>query len=197
MTVLMRKSIRSPKSAFAVVASVLAALVISVLVPRTGAQDQTPAKRTKESSPAFTRAGYVPDQQCASCHRAIYRTYREVGMAKSFYRPSSDNIIEDFASNHFFHEPSNRHYEMIHDDGRFVMQRYQLDDEGQRINEIQQPIDWVIGSGSHSRGYLYQTEVGELFQLPIVWYTQEQSWGMAPGYDQPTHFSLVKIPARM
>ena len=188
----MRISIKLPKHAVAVVVSVVTALVIWVLVPHTGAHGQAPAKTTDESSPAFTRAGYVPDQQCASCHRAIYRTYQNVGMAKSFYRPRSDNIIEDFKNNHFFHEPSNRHYEMIHDNGRFIMQRYQLDEDGQRTNEIQQPVDWVIGSGSHSRGYLYQTEVGELFQLPIVWYTQEQSWGMAPGYDQPRHDGVTR-----
>lgn len=188
----MRTLIKLPKHAVAVVVSVLTALVIWVLVPHTDAQGQAPAGTTHESSPAFTRAGYVPDQQCASCHRAIYRSYREVGMSKSFYRPRSNNIIEDFDDNHFFHEPSNRHYEMVHDDGRFIMRRYQLDEDGQRTNEIQQPIDWVIGSGSHSRGYLYQTEVGELFQLPIVWYTQEQSWGMAPGYDQPNHDGVTR-----
>ena len=188
----MRTLIKLPKRAVAVLASVLTALVIWVLLPHAGAQGQAPAKTTNESSPAFTRAGYIPDRQCAACHRAIYRTFRDVGMAKSFYRPRSDDIIEDFDNNHFFHEPSNRHYEMIHDAGRFVMRRYQLDEDGQRINEIQQPIDWVIGSGSHSRGYLYQTEVGELFELPVVWYTQEQSWGMAPGYDHANHDGVTR-----
>ena len=188
----MRTLIKLPKRAVAVLASVLTLLVIWVLLPHAGAQGQAPAKTTNESSPAFTRAGYIPDRQCAACHRAIYRTYRDVGMARSFYRPRSDNIIEDFDNNHFFHEPSNRHYEMIHDAGRFVMRRYQLDEDGQRINEIQQPIDWVIGSGSHSRGYLYQTEVGELFELPVVWYTQEQSWGMAPGYDHANHDGVTR-----
>ncbi len=192
MTVVMRRLFKLPKRAVAVVASVLTALVIWVFLPHIEAQGQASVNTTNESPPAFTRAGYIPDRQCAACHRAIYRSYREVGMAKSFYRPGSDNIIEDFENNQFFHEPSNRHYEMIHDDGRFVMQRYQLDEHGQRINEIRQPIDWVIGSGSRSRGYLYQTEVGELFQLPIVWYTQEQSWGMAPGYDQPHHDGVTR-----
>ena len=81
---------------------------------------------------------------------------------------------------------------MIHDDGRFTMRRYQLDENGRHINEIEQQIDWVIGSGSVSRGYLYQTESGELFETPVVWYTQEQSWGMAPGYDNEDHDGITR-----
>ena len=40
-----------------------------------------------------------------------------------------------------------------------------------------------LGSGNHSRGYLYRTPSGELYQLPLMWYTQTGRWGMAPGYD--------------
>ncbi|MCH8821977.1 MAG: tetratricopeptide repeat protein [Planctomycetes bacterium] len=141
---------------------------------------------------ALTRDGYIPDQECAACHLEIYRSYGKVGMSKSFYKPSTENIIEDYVNNKFYHQPSNRHYEMIHDAGRFAMRRYQLDETGRHINEIEQQIDWVIGSGSVSRGYLYQTESGELFEIPIVWYTQEQSWGIAPGYDNEDHDGITR-----
>ncbi len=137
-------------------------------------------------------AGYVPDEQCASCHREIWRSYQHVGMARSFSRPHAETVVEDFTDNHYFHEPSGRHYEMTLRDGAYVFRRYQLDEEGEPIHEFEQPVDWIIGSGSHSRGYLYQTPRGELFELPLVWYEQDQRWGMAPGYDGPEHDGVTR-----
>ena len=47
-----------------------------------------------------------------------------------------------------------------------------------------------MGSGKHSRVYLYSTPNGELYQLPIAWYTQEKRWAMAPGFDRPDHLGV-------
>jgi tetratricopeptide (TPR) repeat protein len=82
------------------------------------------------------------------------------------------------------------------DGERFVMRRWQLDEAGEAYNELEVPVDWIIGSGDHSRGYLYQTEAGEMFELPIAWYTQTRSWGMAPGYDSPDHDGITRQVTR-
>ena len=140
--------------------------------------------------------GYVPDRVCAGCHQELYNSYQEVGMSRSFYAPRASNAIEDFASDGFYHEPSKRHYQMIRRDGRLVMKRHQLDASGEPINAVEQEVDWILGSGNHSRTYLYRTPYGELFQLPIAWYTQTQSWGMAPGFDRPDHLGLLRIVRR-
>jgi hypothetical protein len=42
-------------------------------------------------------------------------------------------------------------------------------------------VTFVLGSGSHGRSYLVNHE-GYLFQSPISWYTQRQTWDLAPGY---------------
>ena len=50
----------------------------------------------------------------------------------------------------------------------------------------EQRIAYVIGSGSHAFGYLVR--IGDhLFQSPICYYTQSQSWGIAPGYEMDPH----------
>ena len=50
----------------------------------------------------------------------------------------------------------------------------------------EQRIAYVIGSGSHASGYLVR--IGDhLFQSPVCYYTQTQSWGMAPGYELDPH----------
>ncbi len=140
--------------------------------------------------------GYVSDELCGSCHADLYRSYQEVGMARSFYRPRPDNLIEEFDAEGFFHEPSRRHYRMIRRGDRLVMRRHQLDAAGQPINEVEQEIDWILGSGNHSRTYLFSTEWGELYQLPVAWYTQSRSWGMAPGFDRPDHLGLGRLVRR-
>jgi Flp pilus assembly protein TadD len=137
-------------------------------------------------------AGYVPDRVCAMCHNPIYRSYQEVGMAKSFFRPRADRFIEDFKENHFYHKPSKRHYEISREGDRLFFKRYQLDEKGKPINVFTRDIDWIMGSGNHSRVYLYRTEAGELYQLPLAWYSQTKSWGMSPGFDRPDHFGVSR-----
>jgi len=53
-------------------------------------------------------------------------------------------------------------------------------------------VDWILGSGDHARTYLYQTPAGEIFQLPLAWYSQEKSWGMAPGFDRADHDGVLR-----
>lgn len=130
-----------------------------------------------------------PDSQvCQSCHAEIYRSYGEVAMARSFYRPSPDNVIEDYTrENHFHHVPSNRHYRMIQREGRFYQRRYQLDAGGKEKNVLEREVTHIIGSGEHARSYLNLDEGGVLRQLPVTWYPLIQRWGMSPGYDHPDH----------
>ncbi|MBW3549201.1 MAG: hypothetical protein KY452_13855, partial [Actinobacteria bacterium] len=58
---------------------------------------------------------------------------------------------------------------------------------------VEQPVDWVLGSGHTSRTYLYATPGGELYQLPLAWYSQDGGhWAMAPGFDRPDHVGLLR-----
>ena len=50
----------------------------------------------------------------------------------------------------------------------------------------EQSIAYVIGSGSHAFGYLVRVS-NHLFQSPVCYYTQSQSWGIAPGYELDPH----------
>lgn len=135
---------------------------------------------------------YVADRACATCHASKYASYQGVGMAQSMRRPRAEVLIEDFRNNHFFHKASRSHFEMLWKDGALLFRRYQLDDAGKRINEFEQKIDWIVGSGHRSRVYFYRTPNGELFQLPIAWYTQEKAWAMAPGFDRADNAGVAR-----
>ena len=140
------------------------------------------------ASQADAAPGYVDPQTCQPCHAEIYRSYQQVGMGRSFYKPTPGNVIEDYTTdNHFFHAPSNRHYRMVRRNGRFYQKRYQLDDQGREKNVFELEVTHIMGSGNHARTYLNLAENGVLRQLPVSWYSQGKGWGMSPGYDQSRH----------
>jgi Flp pilus assembly protein TadD len=139
---------------------------------------------------------YVADRACAGCHAAKFASYQEVGMAQSMRRPRAEVLIEDFRNARFFHKPSQSTFEMAWSGGKLLFRRYQLDGQRRRINFIEQPVDWIVGSGHRSRVYLYRTPSGELYQLPVAWYTQEKAWGMAPGYDRADHDGITRTVRR-
>jgi len=136
--------------------------------------------------------GYVDDHLCGTCHLSQWKSYQGVAMSHAFYRPSRERVIEDFAHAHYYHAPSQRHYEMRLEGDDYIFIRYQLDAAGQPINRFEHKVDWIMGSGRHVRTYLYQTESGELYQLPIAWYTQSGQWGMQPGFDRPDHNGVLR-----
>jgi predicted CXXCH cytochrome family protein len=144
------------------------------------------------SAPALLAGDYVADTACATCHQSKYASYQGVGMAQSMRRPRAEVLIEDFRNARFVHRASQSHYEMAWKDGKLLFRRYQIDAGGKRINFIEQQVDWIVGSGHRSRVYLYRTPSGELFQLPIAWYTQERAWGMAPGYDRADNDGITR-----
>ncbi len=143
-----------------------------------------PRSATKTLSKA---AHYIEDVVCAECHHDIYKTYQEVAMAKSFHNFDPSNSIEDFENNHFYHAPSDNHYQMEIVGDQFQLTRYKQRQDGSRRYLHSQSAQFVVGSGNHVRTYLYRNDAGELFQLPVVWYAQDQKWGMAPGYDRADH----------
>jgi tetratricopeptide (TPR) repeat protein len=113
-------------------------------------------------------------------------------MAKSFFRPSPGTAIEDFDA--VYHHPaSDRRYQMAWRGERLVFRRWQETPEGRPIHLFEQPVDWVLGSGHTSRTYLYATPGGELYQLPLAWYSQDGGhWAMAPGFDRPDHSGVLR-----
>jgi tetratricopeptide (TPR) repeat protein len=131
-------------------------------------------------------SGFVNDAQCTSCHAKIVHSYHDVGMSKSFYRPRQDDVIEDFSKLPFKHAKSGDVMELRWRNGRLIFRRV----NGQSVFE--QPVDWILGSGHHARTYLYQTPNGELYQLPLAWYTQTKEWAMAPGYDRRDHDGVLR-----
>ena len=125
-------------------------------------------------------AGYADDAACAACHADRAKTYQHVGMAQSFYRPRADRFIEDFDAPPYFHEPSRQYFEMRRRGDDIVFRRWQLAADGAPIHVVELKVDWVMGSGNHARSYFYRVPSGEMFELPISWYSATREWRMSP-----------------
>jgi Flp pilus assembly protein TadD len=183
---------RLPDVGGALIASSLGAAIAAVT---TGIAPAAPAPPPSDAPLAVSSGaapGYVPDARCALCHAALYRSYQEVGMARSFFRPRDDNRIEDFTTAPLYHAPSRQWMQIVRRGDRLVFRRWQAGDDGRPLHTFEVEVDWVLGSGHHARTYLYRTPDGALFQLPLAWYSQEGRWGMAPGYDRPDHDGVLR-----
>ncbi len=163
-----------------------------------GEGDPTPVAQTEPRAfIAGADVGYVDPVACIGCHAEIHETYSKTGMGRSFYRPTEQNMVEDFQDNNtFHHETSERYYTMIARDGEYVVRRHQRGPGGEKLNAFEKKIDYVLGSGIHSRSYLWRTSDGGLAQLPISWYSENGGyWAMAPGYDRPDHQGFLREAA--
>lgn len=149
---------------------------------------------------ADASAGYVDDATCGTCHADLATSYQEVGMARAFGDSVSVDQIEVYSTpeapeaGRFFHQASDRWYEMRRSDSqaRPVFRRWHEDDEGRPVDLFEVEVDWTLGSGHTSRSYLVQQPGGELFVLPVAWYSQSRTWAMAPGFDKADHLGVLR-----
>ncbi len=156
---------------------------------RSASADPLAARGWKVTSGAAP--GYVDERACGACHPDLQASFHEVGMGRSFARPADAARIERFGER-FFHQASGRTYEIVETGGALLFRGWQLDADGEPTNLFEQPVDWVLGSGHTSRVYLYGNPAGELYQLPLAWYSQEGGWGMAPGFDNRFHQGVTR-----
>jgi len=180
----------------AIIALAAAALVVTGYLWLKQPAGETSAPVPKQFI-AGADLGYVDSVACVGCHQEIAATYRLTGMGRSFYRPTPDNIVEDFTSgNTYYHKASDRHYTMIERGNEYYIRRHQIGPGGNEINVLEKRIDYVIGSGNHSRSYLWRTADGGLAQFPVSWYSENGGyWAMSPGYDRPDHQGFLREAA--
>lgn len=136
-------------------------------------------------------AGYVADSECQTCHAGLYASYQHVAMARSFRRATATNAPEARQAR-YLHAASGQTFELDRVGETLLFRRYLDGPGGERRHLFETAVSWILGSGNHARVYLYQTPEGELYQLPLAWYGQTNTWGMAPGFDRPDHEGVTR-----
>ena len=155
-----------------------------------------PASRISGTGPVSVQAAslYADPAVCAKCHPAIAATYRKTGMGRSFRKVVSEKDLNAPAPDKpFYHAPSNSFFTMVFRNGAWFQRRWQTGFDGRETNVDEKRVDYVLGSGNHSRTLLHLTERNTLQQLPLGWYSEKGGfWGMNPGYDRPDYAGSVR-----
>jgi predicted CXXCH cytochrome family protein len=115
-----------------------------------------------------------PDGVCATCHRAIYTSYRKTPMARA-----SGPAAEGLLPGEFTHAPSGVHYRLFLRDGRAWLAYDRPHAPAERSLNGERELQFFIGSGTRGRTYLFQTD-GFWFESPVNWYGKQRVWDMNP-----------------
>jgi len=144
---------------------------------------------------AVAANAYIDPAVCGQCHADKARTYSQTGMGRSFYRMTAEKALEDFNSGlPFYHAASDTWFNSFERGGKYFQRRWQMGFDGRETNVEEKQIDFVMGSGNHSRTYLHLTSRGTMQQLPLGWYSEKGGyWGMNPGYDKADYGGSTRV----
>jgi len=120
---------------------------------------------------------FAGSASCASCHKNIFDSHIHTAHYLDS-RPASKEYIKGSFDNGKNHFVFNKETEVILEqrNHRFFQTSFINGRESQS-----RPFDIVVGSGRKGQTYLYWND-GDLFQLPISYYTALDSWCNSPGY---------------
>ncbi len=115
-------------------------------------------------------------------------------MGRAFHRVGGPKGVDDPTPGKTYqHAASDSYFAMLERDGKLFQRRWQVGPDGKQTNVDEKSVDYVVGSGNHSRTYLHLTESNTLQQLPLAWYAEKGgSWAMNPGYDRPDYPGSVR-----
>lgn len=125
---------------------------------------------------------YVGMETCRTCHSNVYETYIKTGMGQSFGNATHEKSAAHFGPHEVVYDTINDLYyhPFWRNDSMFV-QEYRLIGTD-TVHNLKKHIDYVIGSGQHTNSHLFSTN-GYVFQAPITYYTQDERWDLAPGFE--------------
>ena len=160
---------------------ILIAAVISSGIAWTQ-QETGPAAKLQSADAANH---YIDPALCTPCHSEIAARFAATGMGRSFYRMTAERAREDFTPGKtFYHKGSGSTFAMIERGGKYFQRRWQIGYDGNQTAVEVKQIDYVLGSGNHSRTYLHLTARGTLQELALSWYSERGGYfAMSPGYD--------------
>jgi hypothetical protein len=167
-----------------------------VLMP--GSQEPaTPAQSlpsTTEKKPP-PRRDFVGDDACRSCHQQQAKTYVDTAHHWATSWPSPRRVKGSFTPDSNIMRTSNPylHFEMTASPAGYFQSAVEEPGEGKRITRTER-IDIVAGLPRKGQSYLFW-KGDQLFQLPVTYWTETDSWVNSPSYpDGSPHFDKAIIP---
>jgi Cytochrome c554 and c-prime len=142
-----------------------------------------------------SRRDYVGDQTCRSCHQTEAKTYLETSHHLASSWPSPQTMKGGYAEGSNVLRTVNPylHFEMTETKDGYFQSAVEEPGEGKRIVHTER-IDIVGGEGRKGQSYIFW-KGDQLFQLPVTYWTESNSWVNSPSYpDGSPHFDKAIIP---
>ncbi len=129
---------------------------------------------------------FAGSERCTECHAEVAAAYHSSGMGQSMWRIGSETPLEDYDQHNSFSPDGRHHYSIVRtEEGVFHHERL-ADNNGETIYDQAVRIEFVVGSGTQGRSYLFNRE-GMLYMSPIGWYANGKRWDLSPGFKLPFH----------
>lgn len=124
---------------------------------------------------------------CASCHQAIYESYRATPMAASARKLDPSSVPERFDRGSFNHAASGFEYKVSVKNSAYVVDFDKK--SGGSAGSI--ALAYAVGSGARAFSYLIAND-GFLYEAPVAYYATGGYWGLENGYGGYSYPNLTR-----
>jgi hypothetical protein len=155
----------------------------------------------QEQGPGGSRAGFVGDEACISCHRDLSQTYQHTAHRLTSQIPTTSSVLGSFREGENVltivdskdsAEPALRFVMEFRKDGFYETAETEWDS---KVRKRSERIGLITGSGTRGQTFLYWSG-DRLFELPVSYWTDGHRWINSPGYINGTaDFSRLVNPA--
>lgn len=126
---------------------------------------------------------YVGMQTCRSCHDSIHATFIHTGMGRSFDKATPEKSAATYGKHALVYDQlSNLYYQPYFLKDSLYIKEFRLEG-ADTVHQRTEKVSYIIGSGQHTNSHIIDIN-GYIFQAPITYYTQDQKWDMAPGFEK-------------
>lgn len=179
---------------------VLCALALAFVIVKLNSAKNSSARSSATARAPTNRPGagngYAGDAACAVCHQEKSSTYHRTAHAITSSVGTRDSIKGNFSPGANILRTSNPdlYFQMDATAAGFVQRAVVRTSPSQVLTRTER-IDVVVGSGRKGQTYLFWDGDG-LFQLPVSYWTEGNTWVNSPGYVDGRADFERPIPAR-
>ncbi len=128
-------------------------------------------------------ARYVGISQCKLCHQAIYNSFIQTGMGKSFEHASKQKSSAKFSEHSVIYDKfKDFYYHPFWKNDSLMIMEFRTKGNDTIYKHVEK-VDFIIGSGQHTNSHIMNTN-GYLHQMPMTYYTQKGEWDFPPGFEE-------------
>jgi len=125
---------------------------------------------------------YVGMETCRSCHADIHATFVHTGMGRSFDYATAKKSAATYGEHTLvYDEKSDFYYKPFFQNDTLYIQEFRLSGKD-TVHQRTEAVQYIVGSGQHTNSHILDIN-GYIYQAPITYYTQDEKWDMAPGFE--------------